>query len=506
MAVFCFTGQVTEGVTVVKKKVLPQWTVLIHELNTKDAPLKNVLHALLPDNVYLDIDDEAGEQPISYHGTTSIENLLESLDKQVFWKAEENRLVVRGFIVKEYEIPQFPVQYRYNQDYLSGISKTSETGSGQDKRTSSKVSLSATQDFWKNIKGEIEAILWGGSQSSISRRKQPLQGKIVDSSSYLNRPQESAGSGVPVGSSGGRTPFVAINPITSVIMVGGTVDRVALVDTYLEKITSRLTKTVEISLSILEVSESRGSEYSFDWTTTLRNVINLNTDVFLARTSETVLSLFGRPPEGMSQNYGVSFGSFTDSDRQNFILHALKTVADVDILEKTSILLRNNTAGGFSTGTVISYIDSVQKSVSGGTGTSDFSVTKGTVLNGIDVIVSATINGDLITITLLPQLSTLKGMETLDFGNGSLIIQNPTVDIRKSIATVTVRNGETTAIVGYNQRAKNIDRSQFPVLGDIPVVGWLFGSRKTGKSNASIVMLLTPVIKDVGSLKGRYVL
>ncbi|MBF0207244.1 MAG: hypothetical protein HQK53_10185, partial [Oligoflexia bacterium] len=67
-------------------------------------------------------------------------------------------------------------------------------------------------------------------------------------------------------------------------------------------------------------------------------------------------------------------------------------------------------------------------------------------------------------------------------------------NIRSAITTVIVRDKDTIAMGGL-MRDKNVETEQkVPLLGDIPVLGWLFKSRSRSTEKANILFFLTPRI------------
>jgi len=61
-----------------------------------------------------------------------------------------------------------------------------------------------------------------------------------------------------------------------------------------------------------------------------------------------------------------------------------------------------------------------------------------------------------------------------------------------------VKDGSTGIIGGLMEETANHDRKQTPFLGDIPVIGWLFGSRNNSRTKHNVVVLVTPYIIKEG--------
>jgi general secretion pathway protein D len=71
-------------------------------------------------------------------------------------------------------------------------------------------------------------------------------------------------------------------------------------------------------------------------------------------------------------------------------------------------------------------------------------------------------------------------------------IDSPTIEQRKIATSIAVKDGETIALGGLIKNAVTKGRSTVPLLGDIPVLGHLFGDTTSGLVRTELVVLLTP--------------
>ena len=108
---------------------------------------------------------------------------------------------------------------------------------------------------------------------------------------------------------------------------------------------------------------------------------------------------------------------------------------------------------------------------------------------GVRLLFTPTVepNG-LIHLKVRPEVSSL------DFSN-ALTIQGfliPAIGSRTAETEVDLHEGETFAIAGLiDNRVTNIV-SKLPGIGDVPIIGHLFRSRATQKSNTELLVLITP--------------
>ena len=65
---------------------------------------------------------------------------------------------------------------------------------------------------------------------------------------------------------------------------------------------------------------------------------------------------------------------------------------------------------------------------------------------------------------------------------------------RKIKTMVNVNNGDTAVIGGLIREEESEDTKKVPLLGDLPILGWLFKSKTTSKSKINMVVFLSPKI------------
>lgn len=70
---------------------------------------------------------------------------------------------------------------------------------------------------------------------------------------------------------------------------------------------------------------------------------------------------------------------------------------------------------------------------------------------------------------------------------------------RKLETTIVVRNGDTAVLGGLMKEDDVEDIRKVPLLGDIPILGWLFKSRSTSKEKTNMLIFLTPKIVRTAS-------
>ncbi len=102
----------------------------------------------------------------------------------------------------------------------------------------------------------------------------------------------------------------------------------------------------------------------------------------------------------------------------------------------------------------------------------------------------------LIHLKVKPEVSSL------DYSN-ALTIQGfliPAISSRTAETEVDLREGESFAIAGLIDNRVTQVISKIPGIGDMPIIGHLFRSRSTQKSNSELLVLITPsFVKPFGA-------
>ena len=72
----------------------------------------------------------------------------------------------------------------------------------------------------------------------------------------------------------------------------------------------------------------------------------------------------------------------------------------------------------------------------------------------------------------------------------------PTIDTRDVKTQVLVNDGDTVVLGGIYETTENTSVSKVPLLGDIPLLGWLFRNTQTTNNKDELLIFVTPKIVD----------
>ncbi|MBV9008649.1 MAG: hypothetical protein JO354_05690 [Verrucomicrobia bacterium] len=112
---------------------------------------------------------------------------------------------------------------------------------------------------------------------------------------------------------------------------------------------------------------------------------------------------------------------------------------------------------------------------------------------GNTLLVRPSINKDnFITLAVKPEISNKVADATFTFAGAT--VASPVIDTRSLESNVLIRSTDTLAIGGLLQDESTKARSKVPVLGDVPVLGYLFQEHLNARTKRNLLVFVTPTI------------
>lgn len=105
--------------------------------------------------------------------------------------------------------------------------------------------------------------------------------------------------------------------------------------------------------------------------------------------------------------------------------------------------------------------------------------------------------GDFVKLDIYQEISSLKKEANTDI----LINIGPTTTKRSTKTTILVKDRQTVVISGLMQERQEEVVRKVPLLGDIPILGWLFKSKSVEKTKTNLLVFITPhIVKEAQDL------
>ncbi|MFM9994415.1 MAG: secretin N-terminal domain-containing protein [Phycisphaerales bacterium] len=189
---------------------------------------------------------------------------------------------------------------------------------------------------------------------------------------------------------------------------------------------------------------------------------------------------------GVASALGVPHLSFSSVDFE-LLVRALEAQGKLQVLSRPSVTVNNNEAASINVGEEIAIVTSVDRA--GDTGRTTANVERREL--GIILNVTPTISADgFVRMELAPEISSLSARTTQISEDFSA----PVITQRKMSTTVTIKDGQTVVIGGLIQSTEEQRKTKVPVVGDFPLVGWLFRSTDARDVKTELVIVLTPKV------------
>jgi MSHA biogenesis protein MshL len=278
-----------------------------------------------------------------------------------------------------------------------------------------------------------------------------------------------------------------VNKLGGLVTVTDRKKNLLLAQQFIEKLKSSLSRQVLIEAEVVEVTLEQGQSWGINWSTVQSFLLN-HKNVTL--TGNQTLGLEG------------SVVQFTASRQDaSVVLDVLGRFGQVDVLSKPRVNVMNGQTALINVGRVVSYWELTGLSAGAQVGQPIIYPEQKTVLLGLTMGVTPYISSDgYVTLQVLPIVSDASTWSEFQFDNQTL--KAPNIDIREANTTVRIKDGETIVIGGLITSKKTDTEHKIPVLGDMPLLGYLFKSKEKTEQRAELVIFLTPRITTFDKKEG----
>jgi type IV pilus secretin PilQ/predicted competence protein len=114
---------------------------------------------------------------------------------------------------------------------------------------------------------------------------------------------------------------------------------------------------------------------------------------------------------------------------------------------------------------------------------------------GNTLLVRPSVNKEnFVTLAVKPIISNKVSDATFTFQGST--VTSPVIDTRSLDSNVLIKSGDTLAIGGLMQDEVTKSRTKVPVVGDVPILGYLFQSRSNIRVKRNLLVFVTPTIID----------
>ena len=364
----------------------------------------------------------------------------------------------------------FSIDYILSQRKGSGSTDVTLTSSSsQDSSASSTSSSSGTSsnaDSGIKIESSDEVLFW---------HKLDLEFQKV-----LNRPEDSYKATAPL-----------INKNAGLVTVTATSVQLRRLSKYLKRLQKKVQLQVLIDVKLLTVSMNSGRTTGIDWTQLYAlEKVKISADLLKGKNVGTFtatggLSTLGADADKPSTLLQISTGTLSLDE----VIKFLKTQGDVNSISNPKVLTLNNQPALITSGTELYYkITSTETLAGGTTGTQSKNEEIKSVFAGVLLDITPEISNDnSITLKINPSISEPTS-STLPTD------RPPNLSRRQLSAVVSVKDGNRIILGGLITTKNANSTNKVPLLGDIPLLGYLFKHESVSKTTEELVIIIEPHI------------
>lgn len=348
----------------------------------------------------------------------------------------------------------------------AGAGSTGGSGSrsaAQQSLETSKVTTTLTSDFWGELKAALDAITGDGGT-------------------------------------------VIVNPQSGVVVVKAAPQAMRDVERFLKATALAVERQVMLEAKILEVQLKDGFQTGINWAV-LHNGLHKTSagadtgsfDFVTGAASGTLGQVLGSGLPAASGTTGGVFGLAFQTKSFAALIDFLETQGSVHVLSSPRIAALNNQKAVLKVGTDDFFVTDVSTtSNTGGAGTTTTpSVTLQPFFSGIALDVTPQIDEQgRITLHVRPSVSVVtEKVKFIDAGAaGELILPLASSAVSETDSVVQVEDGRIVAIGGMMKQAFDGGANRIPGLGNIPLVGYLFGNTRQSTLKSELVILIKPTV------------
>jgi len=379
----------------------------------------------------------------------------------------------------------------FNIDYI--LSQRKSTGS-TDVTLSSSSSAQSTQTSSNNQQSNNKNAT-ADSGISIQSTDEVKFWEQLDTEfqSILNRPTDTYEAPAPI-----------INKNAGLITVTATTKQLERFEKYLKKMQDKVQLQVLIDVQLLTVTMSEGKSTGIDWKQlyALQNInlsaqalVNKNVSKWEGGTIDPINITETQIAAG-GINGSAGLVSISASASLNEVIKFLKTQGDVNSISNPKVLTLNNQPALITAGTEYFYkirSETNQQGTGGGVAATTQNEAVQSVFAGVLLTITPEIADDkTITLKINPSLSETTTNMATEPNTGRDM--PPDLTRRQLSSVVTVKDGNRIILGGLINTRNSKDSSKVPILGDIPILSYLFKYEEDIKETQELVIIIEPHI------------
>jgi MSHA biogenesis protein MshL len=289
---------------------------------------------------------------------------------------------------------------------------------------------------------------------------------------------------------------VMVTPQAGLVTVRAMPDEIRAVKTFLEVSEEIIQRQVILEARIIEVSLNDEFQQGINW------------DQILANTGSTDFQ-FSSSAGAVGNSISAALGnvtslSFVNKDFSG-VLSLLSTQGNVQVLSSPRVTAINNQKAVIKVGNDEYFVTDVssQSTISSSTTSVSPNIELTPFFSGIALDVTPQIdeNGVVLLHVHPSVIETQEQEKVVTLNEEQFVLPLAQSNIRESDTVIRAKSGEIVVIGGLMQSIISESESKTPLLGDIPLLGNLFKSKRDSEIKKELVILIKPTVVDKNTWK-----
>jgi type IV pilus assembly protein PilQ len=300
--------------------------------------------------------------------------------------------------------------------------------------------------------------------------------------------------------------YIAASPGSSNIIVTDTESNIKAIDQFIAEI-DRVTPQILVEVRIYDIKNTDEIELGTEWRSGRNTGFGTGRATGIGSTSPTggpvsgnltnsdpsVNGIFESTIQQVGSTGVLDFGILTEHTDLQMLFAAIQQQDAAKLLANPRIMVLDNELASFKAIEEIPY-QQLQQGGYQSFGTTEFKEV------GVELSVTPHLATDgLIRLHIKPvfsiQVDTVE-LTTIGLGGAQITSPEPVVDKREADTIALVKDGETVVIGGLRKQTVNQLITKIPLLGDLPLLGWIFRYQGEETVTSELVVFITPRIVE----------
>ncbi len=299
-----------------------------------------------------------------------------------------------------------------------------------------------------------------------------------------------------IGSEEGKS--VAVTPQAGLVTVRAMPDEIRAIKAFLDVSEEIVQRQVILEARIIEVSLNDGFQQGINWGQILAN--SGSTDFQFSTNGGSI-------GDSISATLGnVTSLSFINKDFSG-VLSLLSTQGNVQVLSSPRVTATNNQKAVIKVGDDEYFVTDVssQSTISASATSITPNIELTPFFSGIALDVTPQINkhGEVMLHVHPSVIETEEQEKVVTLNQEQFVLPLAQSNIRESDTVIRAKSGEIVVIGGLMQSITSDSESRTPIIGEIPILGHLFKSKRTQEIKKELVILIKPTVVKYDTWKNQ---